>query len=109
MYHFTLDAFRGFRSRLDDIHLVHEVLDEIPLRLGLKALMPPFVLPYYNGVIPEDCGISAFVFLAGGHFTIHTFSFRRPSGGPATWPCGAAASAPSRAPASISKTISAPT
>jgi S-adenosylmethionine/arginine decarboxylase-like enzyme len=76
MHHFTLDAFRGFRSRLDDIHLVHEVLDEIPLRLGLKALMPPFVLPYYNGVIPEDCGISAFVFLAGGHFTIHTFSFR---------------------------------
>jgi S-adenosylmethionine/arginine decarboxylase-like enzyme len=76
MHHFTLDAFRGYRSRLDDIHLVHEVLDELPLELGLKAVMPPFVLPYYNGVIPEDCGISAFVFLAGGHFTIHTFSFR---------------------------------
>ena len=38
--------------------------------------MPAFVLPYYNGVVPEDCGISAFVFLAGGHFTLHTFSFR---------------------------------
>jgi hypothetical protein len=38
--------------------------------------MPPFVLPYYNGVVPEDCGISAFVFLAGGHFTLHTFSYR---------------------------------
>jgi S-adenosylmethionine/arginine decarboxylase-like enzyme len=76
MQHFTLDAFRGYRSRLDDIHLVYEVLDELPLELGLKAVMPPFVLPYYNGVIPEDCGISAFVFLAGGHFTIHTFSFR---------------------------------
>jgi S-adenosylmethionine/arginine decarboxylase-like enzyme len=76
MHHFTLDAFRGYRSRLDDIHLVFEVLDELPLELGLKAVMPPFVLPYYNGVVPEDCGISAFVFLAGGHFTIHTFSFR---------------------------------
>src|SRR3989475_13106122 len=38
--------------------------------------MPAFVLPYYNGVVPEDCGVSAFVFLAGGHFTLHTFSFR---------------------------------
>jgi S-adenosylmethionine/arginine decarboxylase-like enzyme len=26
--------------------------------------------------VAEDCGISAFVFLAGGHLTLHTFSFR---------------------------------
>jgi S-adenosylmethionine/arginine decarboxylase-like enzyme len=76
MYHFVMDAFNGYRSRLDDIMLVHEILEEIPVKLGMKTVMPPFVLPYYNGVIPEDCGISAFVFLEGGHFTIHTFSFR---------------------------------
>jgi S-adenosylmethionine/arginine decarboxylase-like enzyme len=76
MNHFIMDAFKGYRSRLDDILLVHELLEEIPHKLGLETVMPPFVLPYYNGVIPEDCGISAFVFLAGGHFTIHTFSFR---------------------------------
>jgi S-adenosylmethionine/arginine decarboxylase-like enzyme len=74
--HFVMDAFKGYRSRLDDILLIHELLEEIPEKLGLQPVMPPFVLPYYNGVIPEDCGISAFVFLAGGHFTIHTFSFR---------------------------------
>ncbi|MBU7007946.1 S-adenosylmethionine decarboxylase [Phosphitispora fastidiosa] len=76
MNHFVMDAFNGYRSRLDDITLVHEFLEEMPVKLGLKTAMPPFILPYYNGVIPEDCGISAFVFLAGGHFTIHTFSFR---------------------------------
>ncbi len=76
MYHFVMDAFHGYRSRLDDIMLVYEALEEIPVKLGMKTVMPPFILPYYNGVIPEDCGISAFVFLAGGHFTIHTFSFR---------------------------------
>lgn len=76
MNHFVMDAFRGFRSRLDDILLVHELVEEIPQKLGLKPVMPPIVLPYYNGVVPEDCGISAFVFLAGGHFTIHTFSYR---------------------------------
>lgn len=76
MYHFVMDAFNGFRSRLDDIMLIHEVLEEIPLKLGMKTVMTPFILPYYNGVIPEDCGISTFEFLEGGHFTIHTFSFR---------------------------------
>lgn len=76
MYHFMYDSFKGYRSRLDDIHLVYEILEEIPFKLGLKTIMPPFVLPYYNGVSPEDCGISAFVFLKGGHFSLHTFSFR---------------------------------
>jgi S-adenosylmethionine/arginine decarboxylase-like enzyme len=76
MFHFMLDAINGYRSRLDDILLVHEFLAEIPLKLGLKTIMPPFVLPYYNGIVPEDCGISSFVFLAGGHITLHTFSFR---------------------------------
>ena len=76
MNHFVMDAFNGYRSRLDDITLVHEFLEELPIKLGLDTVMPPFILPYYNGIVPEDCGISAFVFLAGGHFTIHTFSFR---------------------------------
>ncbi len=76
MNHFIMDAFNGYRSRLDDIMLVHEILEELPLKLGIKPVMQPFILPYYNGVVPEDCGISAFIFLEGGHFTIHTFSFR---------------------------------
>jgi len=70
------DGFLGFRSRLDDIRLTYEILEELPISLGLQPVMPPFILPYYNGVIPEDCGISSFVLLAGGHFTLHTFSFR---------------------------------
>jgi len=76
MLHFTMDGFGGHRSRFDDIRLVHELLEELPLRLGLQPAMPPMLLPYYNGVEPDDCGISAFLFLAGGHLTLHTFSFR---------------------------------
>src|SRR2546428_4918874 len=76
MLHFTIDGFQGFRSRFDHVPLIQEVLEEVPTQLGLKPVMPAFVLPYYNGVVPEDCGVSAFVFLAGGHFTLHTFSFR---------------------------------
>src|SRR5438034_6613835 len=76
MLHFTIDGFQGFRSRFDHVPLIQEVLEEVPTQLGLKPVMPAFMLPYYNGVVPEDCGVSAFVFLAGGHFTLHTFSFR---------------------------------
>jgi S-adenosylmethionine/arginine decarboxylase-like enzyme len=74
--HFTMDGFHGFRSRFDDVKLAQELLEEIPGVLRLKPVMPPLMLPYYNGVVAEDCGISAFVLLLGGHLTIHTFSFR---------------------------------
>ena len=76
MLHFTMDGFQGYRSRFDDLRLVHELMEELPDALGLQPAMPPFLLPYYNGVHPDDCGISAFVFLVGGHLTIHTFSVR---------------------------------
>ena len=76
MQHLTLDGFGGHRSRFDDIRLIHELVDELPDRLGLTTAMPPMLLPYYNGPWPDDCGISAFVFLPGGHLTLHTFSYR---------------------------------
>lgn len=76
MLHCFFDGVNGFRSRFDDLELVHEFLEELPRALDLCAATPPFLLPYYNGVEPEDCGISSFLFLAGGHATLHTFSFR---------------------------------
>jgi S-adenosylmethionine/arginine decarboxylase-like enzyme len=76
MQHFMIDGFRGYRSRFDDIKLVQEILEECPVQVGLQPVMPGFLLPYYNGVVPEDCGVSAFLFLRGGHMAIHTFSFR---------------------------------
>jgi S-adenosylmethionine/arginine decarboxylase-like enzyme len=76
MKHLVFDGYHGFRSRLDDILLINEFLEEMPAALGLQPIMPPFLLPYYNGVDPEDCGISAFLFVMGGHITIHTFSYR---------------------------------
>ena len=76
MKHLTLEGYGGYRSRYDDVALVFELLEEAPAALGLESVMPPMVMPYYNGVAPDDCGISAFAFLAGGHVTVHTFSFR---------------------------------
>lgn len=76
MRHVVYDGFQAYRSRLDDYHLIHEFLTELPHLLGVQAVMPPMLIPYYNGVRAQDCGISSFVFLAGGHITLHTFSYR---------------------------------
>jgi len=76
VYHYIYDAHFSYRARLDDLRLVYEILEDLPSRLKLKALAPPFILPYYSGAEPEDCGISAFIFLEMGHITLHTFSFR---------------------------------
>lgn len=75
MKHLMLDGLEGYRSRFDDIRLMHEILEEIPGKLGAQPIMPPFVLPYYDGVDPEDVGLSGMVLLRGGHCTIHTFSY----------------------------------
>lgn len=76
MIHVTLDCFQGFRTRFDDVKLIQEFLETLPESVGVAPAMPPFLLPYYNGVESEDCGVSAFLFLQGGHVMIHTFSFR---------------------------------
>lgn len=44
MYHVTLDGFRGYRARFDDIRLVQEVLEELPVVLGVQPTMPHYFL-----------------------------------------------------------------
>ena len=76
MIHIMLDAYRTTQTKLDDMMFLYEVINKITYQLQVKPIMPPMLIPYYYGTSPEDNGISAFVFLLGGHFTIHTFSYR---------------------------------
>ena len=72
-----IDAYQASESRLDNLMAVDSALNEIVKVLNLKAVMPPFLLPFYYAKDAEDDGISAFVILQGGHITIHTFPRRR--------------------------------
>ncbi len=76
MNHVMIDCYQGNERRLNDIRSVNNVLNEIVCMLNLKAVMPPFLLPYYYAEEADDDGISAFVLLSGGHITIHTFPWR---------------------------------
>lgn len=77
MRHLMVDGSEGSFYRLNQITLVQEVLEHIPKIFDIKLTMPAFLIPYYQGVDLNDCGVSGFIFLNGGHFAIHTFSVRR--------------------------------
>ena len=73
MIHILVDSYGCSTERIDNLMDVYEVINKVVNTMGLNAIMPPQLIPYYYCEVPEDVGISAFVLLKGGHFTIHTF------------------------------------
>ncbi len=76
MLHIMIDAYQSDSPKLDNLKSVYDSIVKITNFLGVKTIMPPSLVPYYYGSVKEDDGISAFVLLKGGHFTIHTFPQR---------------------------------
>ena len=76
MKHFMLDGFNSVQSKLDDMRYLYDFIVQTVNELNMSPIMPPMLLPYYHGDTAEDNGVSAFVLLCGGHFTIHTFTYR---------------------------------
>lgn len=52
---------------------LHEALYKLPEIMDMTIIMPPQILDYDGGDIPEDKGISGFVIIAESHIAIHTF------------------------------------
>jgi S-adenosylmethionine decarboxylase len=73
--HLVVDGHGGDYARLQDLNLVYDVLDRLPIRIGMTKIMPPYTFRY-QGVKPEDWGISGFVLIAESHISIHTFPER---------------------------------
>jgi len=70
--HLLLDGYGCDKERLTDLNLVYRVLEELPARIGMTKIMPPYVFKY-SGLKPEDWGLSGFVLIAESHVSIHTF------------------------------------
>jgi S-adenosylmethionine decarboxylase len=70
--HLMLDGYGCEKTRLQDLNLVYRILDELPTRIGMTKIMPPYVFKY-SGLRPEDWGLSGFVLIAESHISIHTF------------------------------------
>lgn len=77
MQHIMIDAYKLIKpEEMDNLKSVYNNIVKLCSDLHLKTVMPPVLVPYYYGQVKEDDGISAYVILKGGHFTIHTFPQR---------------------------------
>lgn len=76
MLHIMLDMYGADGAKLNDMRGIYETIFKILNQMSVKLVSPPVIVPYYYGKVKDDDGISAFVILKGGHFTIHTFPER---------------------------------
>ena len=76
MLHIMFDAYQADAEEINNLRRIYEKMNKVIGQLALKSIMPPVLVPYYYGDVKEDDGISAFILLKGGHFTIHTFPER---------------------------------
>ena len=75
--HIMLDAYDCDLEQSNNFMVVNNLLVNLTHELGMRPIMPPFLLPYYYCEDTEDGGISAFVVCENGsHITIHTFPYR---------------------------------
>jgi len=67
-----MDMYGCNKKKLKDVNFVYSFLEEIPSLIGMTKIMPPYTFSY-NGLKPEDWGVSGIVLIAESHISIHTF------------------------------------
>lgn len=71
-HHLTLDLNKCNVDKLSDYRFIFNLLNELPEKIGMTKITQPYVFPY-NGLVPEDSGITGIVIIAESHISIHTF------------------------------------
>ena len=69
--HLMLDCYGC--SNIEDLEKAHKFLDELPGRIGMKKLAPPYVIKQDK---EHDKGVTGVVILETSHASIHTFGQR---------------------------------
>ena len=68
-----LEVFTVRNDVLGDVAVVHRLLEELPVIMGMHKIIEPCVVTYV-GSKPEDWGVSGFVMIAESHISVHTFA-----------------------------------
>lgn len=71
--HIMLDCRKCNKEKISDQAFVYQVLDQLPEKIGMTKIIPPYVFPY-SGLVPEDKGITGAVIIAESHLTFHSFT-----------------------------------
>lgn len=70
--HLMLDCRGCNLEKISNLEFVFKFLNELPDRIGMTKITQPYVFPY-EGLIPEDKGITGTVIIAESHITFHSF------------------------------------
>jgi S-adenosylmethionine decarboxylase len=70
--HLVFDGYRCRRPRLDDLASLYRLLDELPDRIHMTKIMPPYVFRHAE-MGRRAAGLSGFVLIAESHISVHTF------------------------------------
>jgi S-adenosylmethionine decarboxylase len=71
--HLMLDCRGCDPEKIGNLEYVFRFLNELPGRIGMTKITQPYVFPY-EGLIPEDKGITGTVIIAESHITFHSFT-----------------------------------
>ena len=70
--HITLDLKGCPKDILSNYQLHFEYLKNIPELIQMTPITQPYVFPY-EGLVPEDRGITGIVIIAESHISVHSF------------------------------------
>lgn len=70
--HITIDLWNVDKKFLVDYAFHYKFLKMVPTLIGMTPITQPYVFPY-EGLIPEDKGITGVVIIAESHISIHSF------------------------------------
>ncbi len=71
--HLMLDCRQCHPGKIGDVAYVFEVLNTLPVQVGMTAITQPYVFPY-AGLVPEDRGVTGMVVIAESHLSFHSFT-----------------------------------
>jgi S-adenosylmethionine decarboxylase len=73
--HLVYDGYGCPSARLEDLQGLYSLLDELPDRIHMTKIMPPYV--FRHAVRDGSQGLSGFVLIAESHISVHTFPTRK--------------------------------
>jgi len=70
--HLMMDCRQCNLAKISDLQYVFDFLNTLPDKIGMTKIIQPYVFPY-EGLVPEDKGITGAVIIAESHITFHSF------------------------------------
>ncbi|MCX6733714.1 MAG: S-adenosylmethionine decarboxylase [Candidatus Peregrinibacteria bacterium] len=72
--HVMVDGYDGNKHKMGQMANMYGMMRDVLSALKLETLDLPHVIPYFNGKIPMDSGVSGTIIYEGGHMAVHTFN-----------------------------------